>query len=137
MAPVSYPEAPAAVSTGDCRIIADLSSMVLDISRRLPHFSERAVRAGIIVAAGAIRTVGDGFYEVQGSKGQVYTVDAIGLVCGCEDYANGAPEHNGSKFCKHLLAACILRRLAERAVDYHEGRRSRVSPLPLVGPLQV
>ena len=136
MAHTAYPDTAPAVSTGDSRVILDLQNMVVDIARRLPHFAERAMRAGIIVAAGKLRTVGDGFYEVEGSKGQVYTVDAIGLVCGCEDYANGAPEHNGSKFCKHLLAACMLRRLAERIVDHDAGQRSGLSPLPLVARLQ-
>ena len=136
MAVSAYTEPTATVSTGDSRVIVDLQNMVVDIARRLPHFAERATRAGIIVAAGKIRTVGDGFYEVEGSRGAVYTVDALGLTCACEDYANGAPEHNGSKFCKHLLAACMLRRLAERAVDYDAGRRSRLSPLPLAARLQ-
>ena len=126
MATVSYQTIPS--DAGPLGTVADLGALIGRVARKAPQLADRAERAGALLMAGKVHPVDLAIFEVDGSGGARYTVDAANFGCECADHTGGgAPSHNGARFCKHLLAALMLRHLTEQAIVRNHARRSRVA----------
>ena len=84
-----------------------------------PELRERALRAVALVADGAVQADGNpGRYHVRSQqKGREdrYEIDLSASTCTCTDWQQRAPEVNGRRLCKHLLAALFVRKLGSSA----------------------
>lgn len=87
-----------------------------------PELEGRAIKAVILVAQRAVKaTEHPARFEVRGQEKQgskpreVYQVDVEASNCTCLDWERNAPEVNGRKLCKHVLAALFVRRLGASA----------------------
>ena len=78
-----------------------------------PELADRALRAVALVADGAVRpNGGEGSFYVTSQQGRdSYLVDLAASTCTCIDWEQRAPEVNGRKLCKHVLAALFTRKL--------------------------
>ena len=93
--------------------LEQLQDLISTIAERCPALASRAERAGHILLAGKVASVGADCYEVTNSDGSgTYTVDQLAETCTCKDREHGAPEWKGTRWCKHLLATLLLRHLA-------------------------
>lgn len=74
----------------------------------------RAHRGLEIALSGKVRFLSNGTapdrWQVQGSRGDTYTVSIQGKSCTCPDAANGAPRHEDAPLCKHRLACIFIQR---------------------------
>ncbi len=80
---------------------------------------ERALKAVALAADDAVRVDGGpGLFHVL-SQGQghdeVYDVDLNASTCTCNDWEHRAPEVNGRRLCKHIMAALFVRKLGANA----------------------
>ena len=84
-----------------------------------PELRDRALRAVALVADGAVQVDGGvGRYHVrsqQKGKQDHYDIDLNASSCTCTDFEQRAPEINGRKLCKHVLAALFVRKLGPLA----------------------
>ena len=88
-----------------------------------PELADRALRAVALVADGAVRPNGsEGSFYVTSQQGKdSYLVDLAASTCTCMDWEQRAPEVNGRKLCKHVLAALFARKLqpnGKEAITY-------------------
>ena len=89
-----------------------------------PELADRALRAVALVADGAVHPNGGAgryFVQSQAGKGDSYLVDLVASTCTCMDWGQRAPEVNGRKLCKHVLAALFARKLqpnGKEAITY-------------------
>ena len=88
-----------------------------------PELADRALRAVALVADGAVRPNGsEGSFYVTSQQGKdSYLVDLVASTCTCMDWGQRAPEVNGRKLCKHVLAALFARKLqpnGKEAITY-------------------
>ena len=88
-----------------------------------PELADRALRAVALIADGAVHPNGGaGCYFVQSQQGKdSYLVDLVASTCTCMDWGQRAPEVNGRKLCKHVLAALFARKLqpnGKEAITY-------------------
>lgn len=91
-----------------------------------PAIASRAAKAAALVLSGAVELV-DRPAGYDGNRliatvagGRPYSVQQLRngrLYCNCADHAYRAPERNGEKLCKHLIAVRILRELAAETAD--------------------
>lgn len=74
----------------------------------------RAHRGLEIALSGKVQFLSNGTapdqWQVQGSRGDTYTVSIQGKSCTCPDAANGAPRHEDAPLCKHRLACIFIQR---------------------------
>lgn len=84
-----------------------------------PELRERALNAVALAANDAVRVDGGpGLFHVlsQGkAHDEVYDVDLNTSTCTCTDWEHRAPEVNGRRLCKHVLAALFVRKLGTGA----------------------
>ena len=84
-----------------------------------PELRERALKAVALAADDAVRVDGGPglFHVLSQGKGQdeVYDVDLNVSTCTCTDWEQRAPEVNGRRLCKHVLAALLVRKLGTGA----------------------
>jgi hypothetical protein len=84
-----------------------------------PELRERALKAVALAADDAVRLDGGpGLFHVHSQgKGQdeVYDVDLNTSTCTCTDWEQRAPEVNGRRLCKHIMAALFVRKLGASA----------------------
>ncbi len=92
-------------------------ALAQSLSAAYPELRERALRAVALVADGAVHLDGGpGLYHVASqAKGDVYDVDLNASTCTCPDWEQRAPEVNGRRLCKHVLAALFVRKLGASA----------------------
>ena len=89
-----------------------------------PELADRALRAVALVADGAVKPNGGAgryFVQSQAGKGDTYLVDLAASTCTCPDWEQRAPEVNGRKLCKHVLAALFTRKLQPQPVAIQGG----------------
>jgi hypothetical protein len=84
-----------------------------------PELRERALKAVALAVDDAVRVDGGpGLFHVL-SQGQghdeVFDVDLNTSTCTCNDWEHRAPEVNGRRLCKHVLAALYVRKLGASA----------------------
>jgi hypothetical protein len=94
--------------------LADVQALVSGITSRCPALTERATKAALILVSGKCRPVRPDIFAVDGNDAQPYAVDLTAAACGCPDFHYRAPELNGSKWCKHLVAALFLATLSQQ-----------------------
>lgn len=84
-----------------------------------PELRERALKAVTLAADDAVRLDGGPglFHVISQGQGQVeiYDVDLNASTCTCTDWEQRAPEINGRRLCKHILAALLVRKLGTGA----------------------
>ncbi len=92
-----------------------------------PELRERALKAVALATDDAVRVDGGlgnhpggvGLFHVlsqgQGQDEVVYDVDLNASICTCTDWEQRAPEVNGRRLCKHVLAALYVRKLGAGA----------------------
>ena len=84
-----------------------------------PELRERAFKAVALAADDAVRLDGGpGLFHVHSqARGQdeVYDVDLNASTCTCTDWEHRAPEVNGRRLCKHIMAALFVRKLGANA----------------------
>jgi hypothetical protein len=84
-----------------------------------PELRERALKAVALAADDAVRVDGGpGLFHVlsQGkANDEVYDVDLNTSTCTCTDWEHRAPEVNGRRLCKHIMAALFVRKLGASA----------------------
>jgi uncharacterized Zn finger protein len=106
--------------------LAELQQLVARIVLKCPALASRAEAAAGIIAACKIAQDGPSTFTVRGSGDSAYTVDSLDESCTCPDFQHRAPEYNGARWCKHHLAALMLRAFARPACV---GRRRRITRL--------
>lgn len=101
-------------------------ALAQSLSAAYPELRERALKAVALAADDAVRVDGGlgnhpggaGLYHVASqAKGgeEVYDVDLNASTCTCPDWEQRAPEVNGRRLCKHVLAALYVRKLGTKA----------------------
>ena len=88
-----------------------------------PELGDRALRAVALVADGAVHpNGGEGSFYVTSQQGKdSYLVDLTASTCTCPDWEQRAPEVNGRKLCKHILAVLFARKLQPQPVAIQGG----------------
>ena len=93
----------------------------MEIAQRLiqsyPELEGRAIKAVVLVAQDAVEpTEHPNLFNVRSQEKpsskpkEVYVVDVESSTCTCDDWEFRAPEVNGRKVCKHILAALYVRK---------------------------
>ena len=125
--------------------VAELARLVAHIGRKAPELDSRAERAALILLRAKLAPIGPDTFEVAGGEPGPYVVDGLGETCSCKDFQHRAPEYQGGRWCKHLLAVLMYRHLSKRGERRRERRhrlatyrasRRRVR-VPLLGRLAV
>ena len=84
-----------------------------------PELRERALKAVALAADDAVRVDGGpGLFHVRSQghgQAEIYDVDLNASTCTCTDWEHRAPEVNGRRLCKHILAALFVRKLGVNA----------------------
>lgn len=106
--------------------LSDLSTLVARAIRQHPELEERCIRAAGILLLGRVRHIGADMYEALGADDARYAVDQLAETCECRDFQHRAPVVNGSKCCKHRIAAYFLQELGRRALARRSRRLARV-----------
>jgi uncharacterized Zn finger protein len=81
----------------------------------VPALASRAEAAAGIIAACKIAQTDHHTFTVLGTKGETYTVNSLAESCSCPDFQHRAPLYSGAHWCKHHLAALMLRAFARPA----------------------
>ena len=111
--------------TKEQALIAQLNGeapRAMEIAQKLinayPELEGRAIKGVVLVAQDAVEaTEHSNLFNVRsqekpGSKPKdVYVVDVENSTCTCDDWEFRAPEINGRKLCKNVLAALYVRRV--------------------------
>ena len=103
---------------------ATLRREVERIATRCPELATRAQSAAAVLLGAKVAEHAD-HYEVVGTAGQSYTVDAEATTCTCLDYQHRGVTYRERRFCKHTLAVLLLARLSDRPTI---ARRERIRP---------
>jgi hypothetical protein len=117
--------------------LSELQALVAHIATRCPELASRAERAGHILLAGKVASLGADRYRVTNSEGDgTYTVDQLAETCECKDCEHRAPEWRGARWCKHLLAVLLLRHLGAPRPSARLERVRRFRPAVTRRPLR-